>query len=80
MHRAMKRIFSLNVSAVALQRFNLIATFMWIAVVPVTLESSLKTSVTFLVFISIYANIVGHFSSYAAGRVEVRQEEIEAAP
>jgi fatty acid desaturase len=32
-----------------------------------------------LVFVSFYANFAGHFSSWQAARVEVRQEEIAEA-
>ena len=34
-------------------------------------------NITFLVFISVYAVVTGHWSSWQASRVEVRQEEIE---
>jgi len=34
-------------------------------------------SVEFLVFVSVYAVVTGHWSSWQASRVEVRQEEIE---
>jgi hypothetical protein len=35
-------------------------------------------NITFLVFVSVYAVVTGHWSSWQASRVEVRQEEIEA--
>jgi hypothetical protein len=35
-------------------------------------------SVPFLVFISVYAVVTGHWATWAAARVEVRQDEIEA--
>ncbi len=34
-----------------------------------------KDSVPLLVFISIYANVAGHWSSYQATKIEVKQEE-----
>jgi hypothetical protein len=35
-------------------------------------------SILYLAIVSIYANFVGHFGSWQASKVEVRQEEIEA--
>lgn len=60
-----------------LQRIHGWLTLLWLlAAVPV-LVTSLKDSVPLLVFISIYANVAGHFASWQAARVEVRQEEQE---
>jgi len=36
-----------------------------------------KNSIPFLVFVSIYANVAGHWSSWQATKVEVKQEEME---
>jgi len=44
--------------------------------VPITLVTGLKSSIPFLVGVSIYANIVGHWSSWQAARVEVKQDEV----
>lgn len=50
-------------------------TVLWlVAAIPVLL-TSLKDSVPLLVFISIYANVAGHFASWQAARVEVKQDE-----
>lgn len=35
----------------------------------------LQRSIAFLVFVSIYANVMGHWSSWQAARVEVRQDD-----
>jgi hypothetical protein len=35
----------------------------------------LSTSVPFLVFVSVYAIVTGHWSTWQASRVEVRQED-----
>lgn len=35
----------------------------------------LSSSVPFLVFVSVYAVVTGHWSSWQAARVEVRQEQ-----
>ncbi len=51
-------------------------TVVWaIAAVPIVIW--LKDSVPFLVFISVYAVVTGHWSTWLAARVEVRQEEQE---
>lgn len=39
----------------------------------------LSTSVPFLVFVSVYAVVTGHWSTWQAARVEVRQKEQEEA-
>ena len=60
-----------------LQRLHGWLTWLWLfSAVPVLL-TSLKDSVPLLVFISIYANVAGHFASWQAARVEVRQENQE---
>lgn len=38
-----------------------------------------QASILYLALVSIYANVAGHWASWQASRVEVRQEEIEAA-
>ena len=38
-----------------------------------------EASILYLAVVSIYANFVGEISSWQAAKVEVRQEEIEAA-
>lgn len=49
-------------------------TIIWsIAALPIILF--LSESVPFLVFISVYAVITGHWSSWQASRVEVKQDE-----
>lgn len=50
-------------------------TVAWIVMVPVALLSGLKSSLVFIVLISLWANIAGHFAGWVSGRVEVRQEE-----
>jgi hypothetical protein len=37
--------------------------------------SPIASSIPVLFFISVYANVVGHWSSYQAARVEVKQDE-----
>lgn len=54
------------------------ATILWIGL---TIPGVLwwKYSIPFLVFVSIYANIAGHWSSWQAVKVEVKQEEMDNA-
>lgn len=37
--------------------------------------SPIAASIPILFFISVYANVVGHWSSYQAAKVEVKQDE-----
>ena len=71
----MKLLRHLN-SAPFLRIFHGIATLLWIALVPAALLTGLKMSLPFVVFISLYANIVGRWSSWQAARVEVKQDEV----
>ncbi len=49
-------------------------TIIWlIAAFPICIW--LKDSVPFLVFVSVYAVVTGHWSSWQAARVEVKQDE-----
>lgn len=59
-----------------LRCFHLTATVAWLLfAIPVLLVPGWKESVALLVFISIYANVAGHFSSWQAARVEVKQDK-----
>lgn len=55
-----------------LARFNLYFTFLWLAL---TVPSLLwwKDSILWVIVISLWANIVGHFSAYLAARSEAAQ-------
>lgn len=57
-----------------LARFNLIFTFVWLAL---ALPSLLfwKDSILWVIVISLWANIVGHFSAYLAAHSEAAQEK-----
>lgn len=63
---------------VVMKRINGWATVIWFtAAIPICIF--LSTSVPFLVFISVYAVVTGHWSTWAAARVEVTQQaEAEA--
>lgn len=59
-------------TAEKLARFNLVFTFLWLAL---TLPSIIwwKDSILWVIVISLWANIVGHFSAYIAARSEAAQ-------
>lgn len=59
-------------TAEKLARFNLYFTFLWLAL---TVPSLLwwKDSILWVIVISLWANIVGHFSAYLAARSEAAQ-------
>lgn len=70
------RAFALFGRPQFLRAFHAFATVLWLLLaVPAVLLW--KQSVPFLVFVSVYANVVGHFSSWQAARVEVKQDEAD---
>lgn len=59
---------------VLFRKINGWLTVIWfVAAFPICIF--LSTSVPFLVFISVYAVVTGHLSTWQATKVEVRQEE-----
>jgi hypothetical protein len=50
-------------------------TLGWGFLIPITVFSSLKASIVWIALMSVWANFVGHFSSWQAARVEVKQDE-----
>lgn len=58
---------------ILMQRLHFIATIGWILAIPVSFY--LKESLMWVVFMSHYAIITGHWSSWQAARVEVKQDE-----
>ena len=56
------------------RRLHYAAAWLWLASFPLVLLQGWQTSVPLLVFISIYANVVGHWSSGMAMRVEVEMK------
>jgi len=50
-------------------------TLAWGLAIPITVFSSLKSSLIWIALMSVWANFVGHFSSWQAARVEVKQDE-----
>lgn len=60
----------------AMVRLHKWLTIGWlIAALPICVF--LNSSVPFLVFVSVYAVVTGHWSSWQAARVEVRQAQME---
>jgi formate hydrogenlyase subunit 4 len=64
-----------------LSSFSFVANFVlaiaWAAMIPVTLVTGLKSSVPFLVAISLYALVIGHVSSALAAKT--RDEVVVSA-
>lgn len=62
----------------AMQRIHGVLTLAWLAVgllglLPIA--APFRESIAVLFFISVYANVAGHWSSWQASRVEVKQDE-----
>lgn len=59
-----------------MRRLHAVLTVAWfLFAVPVLLVPGWKESVALLVFISIYANVAGHWSSWQASRAEEASKE-----
>lgn len=69
------KVFSLFGRPRFLKAFHGWATLIWAVLVPISVLTDLKTSVPWVVAMSVWANFVGHFSSWQATRVEVKQDE-----
>jgi len=60
----------------AIRKFNGWATIFWLVMgVPSILWW--KTSVLWVIVLSLWANVVGHFDGWISGRVEVRAENVQ---
>lgn len=57
-----------------MRRVNGVLTLVWAAMIPIALVSGWMESVVFISAVSIYANLVGHWSAWQASRVEVKQD------
>lgn len=58
----------------AIRTLNGWLTFVWVLLIPPSIMWW-SQSVPYLVMVSVYANVAGHFAAWVAGRTEVRQEE-----
>jgi hypothetical protein len=73
-HSAYRRFRDWCGAAVTLRRLHGWATLAWLVMaIPAVLWW--RSSLPFLVFVSVYANVAGHWSSWQASRVEVKAEE-----
>jgi hypothetical protein len=58
-----------------LKKFHGWAAVFWFLFAFPACLTDLRNSVPLLVFVSVYANFVGHWSSWQASRTEVKQDE-----
>jgi hypothetical protein len=58
-----------------LRSFHGWLTLLWGLLIPITVFTGLKGSIVWIALMSVWANFVGHFSSWQAARVEVKQDE-----
>jgi hypothetical protein len=58
--------------AIFLRKFHGYFTLVWGAAIPITVFSGLKSSLIWISLMSVWANFVGHFSSWQASRAEVK--------
>jgi hypothetical protein len=72
----MGRFNSLFGQPAFLRAFHGWATLAWAILIPVTIFTGLKGSIIWIALMSVWANFVGHFSSWQAARVEVKQDEM----
>lgn len=70
---------SIQGSPMLMRRINGWLTIFWIVMIPVSVTTGLINSVAYVSALSLWALVSGHWSAWQAARVEVRQEEIEAA-
>lgn len=54
-----------------LEAFHGWMTIMWFMLIPITVFTGLSGSVAWIALMSVWANFVGHFSSWQAARAEV---------
>jgi hypothetical protein len=57
-----------------LARFHAVATIVWIVAIPVSVLTGLRDSVPFLVFLSLWALVSGHWAAWQAARAELAQD------
>jgi len=75
----MGRLLALFGRPTFLKNFHAVATLIWLVLVVPSLLLW-RASITWIVFMSVWANVAGHFSSWQAARVEgVQEQQIEDA-
>lgn len=60
---------------VLMRRLNGWLTIMWIVMIPVSYFAGWLSSVTYVSALSLWALVSGHWSTYVAARVEVKQDQ-----
>ena len=78
MLKIVDKITNTLADSVLLRRFHGYMTVLWGLLVPITVFTGLKGSIVWIALMSVWANFVGHFSSWQAARVEVKQDKVEA--
>lgn len=73
-HKAFRVFCEWFMSSEGMRKIHGWATVLWFAAAFPTCIY-LKDSVPFLVFVSVYAVVTGHWSSWQAARVETKQDE-----
>jgi len=69
------RVIAVWQEPVFLRRFHLVMTFLFLVLLPIALVTGLSKSVPFLVFLSLWALVAGHWSAWQSARVEVKQDD-----
>jgi hypothetical protein len=78
-YQSMGRFTALFGRPTFLRAFHGWSTLIWAIAIPITVFTDLKSSIVWIALMSVWANFVGHFSSWQAARVEVKQDDqIEA--
>lgn len=72
----MARVMRLLDDAVSMRRAHGWLTVIWLAAAPF-IVFFLADSIPFLVFVSVYAVVTGHWASWQASMVEVNQDEVK---
>lgn len=67
---------SVQGNPVVMKRLNGWLTVFFIVLIPVSMWAGWLSSVEFVSALSLWALVSGHWSAYAAARVEVRQDEL----
>ena len=66
---------SIQGDPVFMRRLNGWLTVFWILMIPVSILTHWISSVTYVAALSIWALVSGHWSTWQAARIEVKQEE-----
>ncbi len=70
---------SIQGDPVFMRRVNGWLTILWLAMIPISIVTHWISSVTYVAALSLWALVSGHWAAWQAARVEVKQQEEEAA-